>query len=161
MEELSLQPSTWIRNFLCKKRSFIADAAGGDWDSFGQKLKDNAGKMFVFVGAWVIGLVVAIILFPFLLCCCICPWSCPLWNRKRENMPYSRCEVIWPAIVSLILLLIILVTSIVGIASHFKAKANYDEVSCASGVVIDDIINGNVSFTDSSNYFSGIRTVYN
>lgn len=63
--------------------SFIADAAGGDWTSFGNKLKDNAGKMFVFVGAWVIGLVVAIILFPFLLCCCICPWSCPLWNRKR------------------------------------------------------------------------------
>lgn len=59
------------------------------------------------------------------------------------------------------MLLIILITSIVGIASHFKAKANYDEVACASGVVIDDVINGNVSFTDSSNYFSGVRTVYN
>ena len=76
-------------------------------------------------------------------------------------MPYSKCELIWPAIASLILLLIILVTSIVGIASHFKAKANYDEVACASGVVIDDVTNGNVSFTDSTNYFSGIRTVYN
>lgn len=76
-------------------------------------------------------------------------------------MPYSRCELIWPAIASLILLLVILVTSIVGIASHFKAKASYDEVSCASGVVIDDVTNGNVSFTDSTNYFSGIRTVYN
>ena len=83
MEGQSHQPLTWIRNFYPKLRSFIADAAGGDWTSFGNKLRDNAGKMFVFVGAWVIGLAVAIILFPFLLCCCICPWSCPLWNRKR------------------------------------------------------------------------------
>lgn len=48
-----------------------------------------------------------------------------------------------------------------GISSHFKAKANYDEVACSSGFVIDDLINGNVSFTDSSNFFSGIKTVYN
>lgn len=69
--------------------------------------------------------------------------------------------MLWPAISVLVLLLIILVTSIVGISSHFKAKANYNEVACSSGFVIDDLINGNVSFTDSSSFFSGIKTVYN
>lgn len=116
--------------------------------------------MFAFVGAWVIGLGIAIILLPFLLCCCCCPWSCPPWcGRKRENMPYTKCEMVWPAIVSLILLLIILVTAIVGISSKFKALAVYEDTACVTGVLLDDVTNGNVSFTDPMKYFTGVRTI--
>ena len=57
------------------------------------------------------------------------------------------------------LLLVILVTSIVGIASRFKAQRNYEEVACSTGVVLDDVINGNVSFTDPEVYFTGVRTL--
>lgn len=32
-------------------------------------------------------------------------------------------------------------------------------MSCAAGVVFDDIINGNVSYYNGNNFFSGVRTI--
>jgi hypothetical protein len=84
MDKQLIMLSTLIRILLKYFfRSFIDDAANGDWSTFGNKLKDVSGKMFVFVGAWVIGLVVAILIWPFLLCCCICPWACPCCGKKK------------------------------------------------------------------------------
>ncbi len=74
-------------------------------------------------------------------------------------MPYSECDLKWPAVVAIILLLIVFVCSIIGIASKYKAKSEYEDFACASGVVLDDLANGNVSFTDSSIFFVGIRTI--
>jgi hypothetical protein len=84
-------PSTLIRTFCCYQRSFIDAAVNNDWNLFGEKLKGIGGKIFVFVGAWVIGLAIALLIFPFLLCCCICPWACPACGRNRERMPYTKC----------------------------------------------------------------------
>jgi hypothetical protein len=57
------------------------------------------------------------------------------------------------------MLLIVLVASIIAIVSSFKAKNSYDDVACSSGIILDDLINGNVSYTDSSLFFTGIRTL--
>ena len=32
-------------------------------------------------------------------------------------------------------------------------------MSCAAGVVFDDLINGNVSYYNANNFFSGVRTI--
>lgn len=76
-------PSISIRTFYSIFRTFIDDAVGGNWTEFGNKIKGIAGKIFVFVGAWVIGLAILIILLPFLLCCCACPWVCPVFGRTK------------------------------------------------------------------------------
>lgn len=60
---------------------------------------------------------------------------------------------------AIILLMIIIVVSIIGIVSAFKATNGYENLSCASGIVLDDLINGNVSFYGDSIFFTGIRTL--
>jgi hypothetical protein len=67
--------------------------------------------------------------------------------------------MIWPAIFTLILLVTILVTSIVGISSKFKTDKNYNEVACATGVIFDNLIYGNVSLTTPTTYFKGLRNL--
>lgn len=67
--------------------------------------------------------------------------------------------MVWPAIFTIILLVTILVTSIVGISSKFKADKNYNEVACATGVIFDDLIYGNISLTTPKTYFKGVRNL--
>lgn len=62
--------------------SIIDYALDSNWKQVGQEVKDNSDKFAIFFGAWVIGLGLTLLLTPFLLCCCICPWKCPIWNRK-------------------------------------------------------------------------------
>ncbi len=54
-----------------------------------------------------------------------------------------------------------IVTSIVGISSSYKINNSWNDLSCTSGIVLDDVINGNSSLTNSNQFFSGVRTIYN
>ena len=74
-------------------------------------------------------------------------------------MPYSNCELKWPAVAAVLLFLIVLVASIIGISSKYKAGAGYDDAACAGGIFLDDLANGNVSYYDSGVFFTGIRTL--
>jgi hypothetical protein len=74
-------------------------------------------------------------------------------------MPYTKFELVWPTLASLILLFIIIATSIIGIATSYKAIKSYDYTACGAGIIIDDLINGNVSVRNSSMYFTGLKAI--
>jgi hypothetical protein len=46
----------------------------------------------------------------------------------------------------------------IGLISSFKSVTNYNDIACSSGIVIDDLINGNVSFINRRNFFVGFST---
>jgi len=69
-----------------------------------------------FVGPFLVGLVVIILIWPFLLCCCCCPSCCPSrCCQKPDAEPYTKCELIWPSVFLIVALLLVIVASIVGI----------------------------------------------
>ena len=66
----------------------------------------------LYAGPFLIGLVVLLLMWPFILCCCICPASCPLCCRKSPKEMYGNCELLTPLIITAFLMLVCITTSI-------------------------------------------------
>lgn len=45
-----------------------------------------------------------------------------------------------------------------GLISSFKSNINLNDIACSSGIFIDDLINGNVSFVNNKDFFVGFST---
>jgi len=54
-------------------------------------IKENSSGFARFVAAFAVGLVIFYLMWPFLLCCCICPSRCPSkCCRHPEDVPYTK-----------------------------------------------------------------------
>jgi hypothetical protein len=102
----------------------------------------------MFVGPFVLGLVIIIFIWMFLCCCCCCPSCCPSkCCQKAENESYTKCELIWPTVTLVLAFLLIVVMSVIGITKAADAETAYKGMSCSIAICMDDLINGNVTTT--------------
>ena len=76
--------------------------------------------------------------------------------------------MIVPKLSSIILLLVITITSIIGWYWNGTISNNYEDTLCSAGIFLDDLVNGNVSYYNHNNngdnnsrveFFSGIKTI--
>ena len=116
--------------------------------------------MGFFVGPFVVGLAAIIVLSPFILCCCACPGSCPVkCCRKNEDEQYTKCELYWPVGVLLAALLLCMGACIAGFSQSETIPNTMQSVSCATSIIFDDVINGNVT-QDGSSFFLGLNQLH-
>ena len=64
----------------------------------------------------------------------------------------------WPAITLICAFLVILVGGIIGVSEAGDLETSMKASGCSIAIVIDDMINGNVT-TDNSAYFLGVGTL--
>lgn len=78
-------------------------------------LKEAMTKYGIYVGSFAVGLVIFLLIWPFLCCCCTCPYCCPSkCCQKPEDEQYSKCELYWPIITLITALLLTIGASIYG-----------------------------------------------
>jgi hypothetical protein len=121
-------------------------------------LNPMAREIVLFVGPFILGLGIMLIIFPILLCCCICPRCCPpKLCRKDQNAKYTNFYLVFPVGVMVLAVLLIGVSSIVGISRAGKIVDAYESVGCSIAITLDDVINGNLS--TSGTYFVGLKVL--
>lgn len=66
--------------------------------------------------------------------------------------------MLWPSIFLLILLGLVIATSIPGLTQASKLSDSIQTMECGVGLVMDDLLNGNIT-TDQTSFFSGTNTL--
>lgn len=61
----------YFRNLL------IGTAVNGSTSVALDMVKENSTNLGIFVGSFAVGLIIFLIIWPFLCCCCVCPSCCP------------------------------------------------------------------------------------
>ena len=131
----------------------------GDTGSATSDLSSNTTELSIFIGPFLLGLALILLLTPFLLCCCICPHCCPAQCcRKNEEEQYSQCELYWPTITLIVALLLCIGACIAGFSQSQLISNSIGNINCATSIMLDDIINGNVT-EDASSFFSGLKQI--
>lgn len=118
--------------------------------------------VIIYVVPFLIGFILGIFLWTCLCCCCTCPSCCPSTCckccRKDDEIPYTKCELIWPAVFLLLVLALAIAASIPGITQAGKLVSSVQTMECGLALALDDISNGNMT-VDQTNFFFGISTL--
>ena len=61
----------------------------------------------------------------------------------------------WPAITLILALLLLIISSVIGITKASDIQSSYNAVSCSLAITTDDLLNGNISTTGK--YFLGMN----
>ena len=86
-------------------------------------MQSQQTKLGMYVGAFALGLVIFLIIWPFLCCCCTCPSCCPSkCCQKPEEEQYSKCELYWPTVTLVLALLLTIGASIYGTTTPTQAS---------------------------------------
>ena len=150
---------------LCRN-AFISPLLNGNYDTSLTMLQDSVTAWVLFIGPFLIGFILILVIWPFLCCCCVCPSCCPskCCQKKDEDL-YTKCELIWPGVVLIVALLLACVASIVGIFffdlgfTRAEGLSNgINNVLCTGFILFDDFNNGNVT-EDGQSFFVGITTL--
>lgn len=100
----------------------------------------------IYIAPFILGLLILVIVFPFLCCCCCCPNTCPSkCCQKPDNEQYTKCELIWPSIVLIVALVTLVVGGAVGSGQGDELYLSYRTISCSIGYFFDDFLYGNFS----------------
>ena len=78
------------------------------------EIRNNQTGLILFILQFLIGLALFIVTCPFLMCCCICPRSCPCCCRKPEDDSFSNLDIKGPMVFVLIMLVGVIVCSAYG-----------------------------------------------
>lgn len=101
-------------------------------------------------------------LWTCLCCCCTCPGCCPSkcckCCRHDDDILYTKCELLWPSIFLLVLLLLAIAASIPGITQSGKLSGSFETIQCGVALAMDNIVNGNVT-NDKSSFFYGVGSL--
>lgn len=115
----------------------------------------------IYVIPFVIGLILGITIWTCLCCCCTCPTCCPSkCCRKDDDLLYTKCELIWPAVFLLLVLALAIAASIPGITQAGRLASSVQTMECGLALALDDVANGNIT-TDQTNFFFGTSTLIN
>ena len=78
-------------------------------------VEEHPAPLVFYVVTYIVSFCVFMLLWPFLCCFCCCPSCCPpACLRKADDEPYSRCELLWPAIFLCVLLVFLYIECIQG-----------------------------------------------
>jgi len=87
----------------------------GDYGAAQANMSANAAQVAGFIGPFIVGLVLILLISPFLCCCCACPDCCPAkCCRKNEDEQYTSCELYWPTVTLILALLLCIGACIAG-----------------------------------------------
>ena len=78
------------------------------------EIRNNQTGLILFILQFLIGLALFIVTCPFLMCCCICPRSCPCCCRKPEDDSFGNLDIKGPMVFVLIMLVGVIVCSAYG-----------------------------------------------
>lgn len=144
---------TYFRN------TFINGIIANGTNSGVSDIKASQTAFGVFIGFFVVGLAILIIQWMCLCCCCCCPSCCPSkCCQKDENEQYTKCELYWPTIALITLLLLIIIVSAIGLSKASTFKTGLTNIQCSTAMFFDDIVNGNVT-TDGNSFFIGVSQI--
>lgn len=137
--------------------TLIKQLLNGQYSQSLDTVKTNPSGIIIFVISFLIGLILIIVLWPFLCCCCCCPSCCPSrCCQKPEDEQYTKCELYWPAITLILALLLAIAASAYGFTTAAGLGKGTRDLSCSTSMLIDDILNGNVT-TDGKSFFVGMN----
>lgn len=111
----------------------------------------------IFVGPFVVFLI--LIMFFSICCCCCCTCGCCCCFAKKDE-PYSKAELLCPAIFLLAALGMVLIVSILGLAQSANVETTLKASGCSVAILLDDILNGNVT-QSGSGFFAGLNGASN
>jgi len=93
----------------------ITYLTNGDYTTLKTQVTSNIQGLVYFVGVFLLGFVLYLILWPFLCCCCCCTSCCPSkCCQQDENIAYTKCELMWPTVTLILALLLVLIASCYG-----------------------------------------------
>ena len=137
----------------------IAAALAGNMNQVTESLQAQASTLGIYVAPFVIGLLLSLTLWAFLCCCCTCTGCCPSkCCQHDDNLLYTKCELLWPAIALVVLLAVAIGASVPGITQAGKLSDSVGTMQCGIGVMLDDLLNGNLTL-DETAFFSGTNTL--
>ena len=103
-------------------------------------------------------MVILILMWPGLICCCARPEKYPVCKscRKPEKEMFTKCELKWPAYVTVLTYLLIVIGSAAALSGGPDITNYYSNIGCKLMSVADDTLYGRISPTDDSTFFVGI-----
>jgi hypothetical protein len=97
------------------RNDFINLLVEGKTDDAITEVQKDSTALGIFMGIFLLGLIILLFIWAFLLCCCCCPGCCPSkCCQKDENEQYTKCELYWPSIFLIVCLLLVIVTCAIG-----------------------------------------------
>jgi hypothetical protein len=122
-------------------------------------IQNNMTALIIFVASFAVGFLFILVLWPFLCCCCTCPYCCPSkCCQKAEDEQYSKCELYWPATILIIALLLTISASIYGFVQVSTFGPSISNLGCSIAIFSDDLLNGN-STVNGTYFFTGLNTL--
>ena len=109
-----------------------------------------------------VALLVLLLIWPGLCCCCVWPEKYPVCRkfRKPEKEMYGKCELKWPAYLAIFIYLLVCVSAAAALSGGPNVTNDYSNIGCQVMAVADDTLNGRISPTDDSAFFVGISPLY-
>jgi hypothetical protein len=130
----------------------VTDLVNLNFTDFFKEIQVNGIGTLVFIGAFVLGLIILIISGPFFLCCCCCQEDCPARCCRDKDPRFTAFELNWVTTFLVVILLLIIATSIPAMTN---SKSFFAKFNCQASKFIDDFYNGNVT-QDRNYFFSGV-----
>lgn len=114
--QLSRCTSTSIRNeFILPSVALIKSALSFDLSGMLAQGQNAMVGLGVYVVPFVIGLILSLTMWTCLCCCCTCPGCCPSkCCQHDENTLYTKCEMMWPVLFLMIVLLLACAAAVPG-----------------------------------------------
>jgi hypothetical protein len=105
----TLNSSLGINGYLILtyRNTALTQILNGNSSDIISNMKANMFGFIIFLGIYLLGFLVYLIIWPFLCCCCCCPSCCPSkCCQQNENKRYTKCELYWPGVALALALLV-------------------------------------------------------
>ena len=141
------------------RTSILKSLLNNDIATVTTQVRSLGTPFIIYIVPFVLGLLISLFLWAFLCCCCVCPSCCPSKCCQHDaDKIYTKCELLWPAIFCLIVLLAAIGASIPGITQASKLSDSIRTMQCGIEITLDDLLNGNIT-NDQTSFFSGTNTL--
>lgn len=138
--------------------SILSKATSGDTTAIMTAAQPAITGFGIYVIPFAIGLLLSLTLWLCLCCCCTCPGCCPSkCCQHDENLMYTKCELLWPAITMMLLMLLAVAACVPGITRSSTLGDSFQTMQCGVALTMDDILNGNIN-SDKTSFFAGVKT---
>lgn len=74
---------------------------------------------------------------------------------------YSKCELKWPAYLSLLLYIIVCVGGLIALIEAPEIIKKYNDVGCKKAAIFDDLLYGRMSASTEGRFFVGLEPLRN
>ncbi len=76
--------------------------------------------------------------------------------RKPEKEMYGKCELKWPAYMTVVCMVVVMIGGVMGIVQGVTVVQYFNDVGCKFAALGDDMLNGRISPTVTNRFFVGV-----